>query len=652
MTKRLLSILLALCMALTLLPATALAAGDTCQVKLDGTYDYDGAYEVFDLLNSYRQANGLSPLVMNRDVLEIAMQRAAEVAVYYSHTRPNGNQWHSINSLLMRSENISGGEELAAEAMAGWKDSPGHNANMLTADHRAVGIGVFIADGGERYWVQVFSGYTTLADEPRTSGKRAVTAEIEALPSFLDIYASPRSVSLHTGETAALAAQLGNRTTSPIVYITSAQSQSPDIAAVSVGRDGRVVVTAVGTGETTVTLGVGSIGSSPAVTVEVPVTIEGPVTIKQLTKDMFTVDTSGEPYTGLPKSKKITGTDEGAALVEGRDYTVTYANNINAGTAVITITGKGRYTGVLTYNFSIITQAKRAFSVSMEPAQLRAGGPSGKIILTDNAAADQPKYTYTSSNTAVATVSDGVVTPVGAGKTTITVSALPTEHFGGAMDGINLTVGAATPNASGSPGAANTPGTPEVTGTSGTTGTTDAPDAPSTPGAPAAPSVPGAPGVPDTPAAPSTPATPAAPVTNVVLSPQKLAVDGRNVDCEKYNIDGRNYFKLRDLASLLDGTGSRFDVGFDEATATVSITTGEAYKQPNGMELVTGVDNSATAQPSSQAILIDGEKYDELTAYNIGGSNFFQLRELGSVLGFEVDFDETTNTAIVSSAHK
>ena len=137
----------------------------------------------------------------------------------------------------------------------------------------------------------------------------------------------------------------------------------------------------------------------------------------------------------------------------------------------------------------------------------------------------------------------------------------------------------------------------------------------------------------------------------VVLSPQKLSVDGKNVDCEKYNIDGRNYFKLRDLAQLLSGTGSQFGVGYDAATATVTVTSGAAYT-PNGTELKAGVDNSSTAQPSRQTILIDGEKRGGLTVYNIGGSNFFQLRELGSALGFEVDYDAASNTAIVRSAEK
>ncbi len=133
------------------------------------------------------------------------------------------------------------------------------------------------------------------------------------------------------------------------------------------------------------------------------------------------------------------------------------------------------------------------------------------------------------------------------------------------------------------------------------------------------------------------------------MSAQNLSVDGRSVACEKYNIDGSNYFKLRDLAQLLHGTGSQFDVGWDETNKVVSVATGRAYTTPNGHELETGADNSASAQPSNQTIMIDGAVRSDLTVYNIGGSNFFKLREMGDALGFDVGYDQPTNTAIVKS---
>ena len=133
------------------------------------------------------------------------------------------------------------------------------------------------------------------------------------------------------------------------------------------------------------------------------------------------------------------------------------------------------------------------------------------------------------------------------------------------------------------------------------------------------------------------------------VSTQKLSVNGTQIDCERYNIDGSNYFKLRDLAALLNGTGSQFDVGYDAAKRLVSITTGHAYTDPRDTDLVVGADKSATTAFSTQTVMIDGVPRSDLRAYNIGGNNYFQLRELGAALGFDVDYDAPTRTMLVQS---
>ena len=144
-------------------------------------------------------------------------------------------------------------------------------------------------------------------------------------------------------------------------------------------------------------------------------------------------------------------------------------------------------------------------------------------------------------------------------------------------------------------------------------------------------------------------AVPALAESDVRLSPQSLEVDGRNVVCEKYNIDGSNFFKLRDLAWLLNGTDSQFDVGWDAGARRVTITTNHAYTAPDGHELEQRGDLSGLAQPSAQTIEIDGAVRSDLTVWNIGDSNFFRLRDLGRALGFDVDYVPATNTAVVKS---
>ena len=143
-------------------------------------------------------------------------------------------------------------------------------------------------------------------------------------------------------------------------------------------------------------------------------------------------------------------------------------------------------------------------------------------------------------------------------------------------------------------------------------------------------------------------ALPCVSAADVTPSPQKLSVDGTDADCDKYNIDGSNYFKLRDLAYLLSKSDSRFSVAFDAESNAVTVVPGGDYV-PVGGELEQGKDLSKTAVASKQSVLINGEAVEGISVYNIGGNNYFKLRDLGSALGFTVAFDADANTAVVLS---
>lgn len=58
-------------------------------------------------------------------------------------------------------------------------------------------------------------------------------------------------------------------------------------------------------------------------------------------------------YNGSPQTPEVIVRDGEIPLFNGIHYTVSYSNNINAGTATVTVTGKGHYTGTKTTNFTI-----------------------------------------------------------------------------------------------------------------------------------------------------------------------------------------------------------------------------------------------------------------------------------------------------------
>ena len=62
-------------------------------------------------------------------------------------------------------------------------------------------------------------------------------------------------------------------------------------------------------------------------------------------------------YDGTEKKPTVTLKDGDKTLTEGTDYELSYANNVDPGTATVTITGKGNYAGTASATFAIVKQA-------------------------------------------------------------------------------------------------------------------------------------------------------------------------------------------------------------------------------------------------------------------------------------------------------
>ena len=115
---------------------------------------YTLAYQVLTLVNQERAKQGLSSLTMDADLLSAAMQRGAEIAVYFSHTRPTGESYYTACS-KMRGENIASGYRTAEAVVQAWMNSTGHRANILSANSKSIGISC-VQVGNRYYWVQCF----------------------------------------------------------------------------------------------------------------------------------------------------------------------------------------------------------------------------------------------------------------------------------------------------------------------------------------------------------------------------------------------------------------------------------------------------------------------------------------------------------------
>ena len=88
-----------------------------------------------------------------------------------------------------------------------------------------------------------------------------------------------------------------------------------------------------------------------------PLTDYTETTTSSSKKDISSLDFSvGEKYgyTGKNVKAKVTVKDGSKTLVKGTDYTLTYKNCKNIGTATVTITGKGNYTGTKTLTYKIV----------------------------------------------------------------------------------------------------------------------------------------------------------------------------------------------------------------------------------------------------------------------------------------------------------
>ena len=127
--------------------------------SLSGSADSQAAAQAaFDIVNAKRQEAGLSALSWNSGLEQASAERAVEASEAFSHTRPNGSDWWTVNSNLMYGENLAKGYATAGSAVDAWLASPTHKANIMDAEFTSGAIAIHIGSNGQWFWAQEF-GY-------------------------------------------------------------------------------------------------------------------------------------------------------------------------------------------------------------------------------------------------------------------------------------------------------------------------------------------------------------------------------------------------------------------------------------------------------------------------------------------------------------
>ena len=122
------------------------------------------------MISGYRGNNGLTAVSVDPELMKMAQAQAQAMA---NRDRLDQNVIRSLNERLKAqgyrarsaAENIGAGYHTLAEAFSGWRDSPGHRANMLLAGATRMGIAAVYAPKSKYkvFWALILAA----PDRPR-----------------------------------------------------------------------------------------------------------------------------------------------------------------------------------------------------------------------------------------------------------------------------------------------------------------------------------------------------------------------------------------------------------------------------------------------------------------------------------------------------
>lgn len=170
------------------------------------------------------------------------------------------------------------------------------------------------------------------------------------------------------------------------------KSTTPSIC--TVDKNGNVTALRTGTGYVTITA---SANGYDSVSKDVKIVVSK----KSLNNGLLTLSETSYVYDGTYKKPAATVTFGGKVLQEGKDYTISYRNNLNVGVTTVIATGMGDYTGYTSKNFTITKRAMTGGTVSVASSVSFTGSnitPSVTVKVAGRTLTSGTDYTVSYSN--------------------------------------------------------------------------------------------------------------------------------------------------------------------------------------------------------------------------------------------------------------
>ncbi len=364
------------------------AASQAVSVTIaDVKQKYKDMKKILDMINSERNTLNRASLTMDTNLMNKALVRAAELSVYASVVRPDGTSYVDNCSQLIGYNVLSN-----ASIVNQWQSGSDSSSIFYASNAKSIGIGVVEVAGYKHVCVLISNNDASseVEDSVLSQSNKTINQTISVLPSNISNVKVDFSdgLSLMCGSSVPAYLYVTNK-----LYTTVGATLTADNMNVSISNKCFTytynTITAVSPGEATVTI---TCKESSAISASAKIKA-----VALSMDDCFVAAIPDQYYTGQAITPTITVKDaDGALLTQGTDYTVSYSNNVQIGTATVTVTGKGKYAGATKKTtFNIVMNQGSAFAIT---AKLSSSslivGQSATVSVTNSGGVTPVKYTY------------------------------------------------------------------------------------------------------------------------------------------------------------------------------------------------------------------------------------------------------------------